>query len=43
MRKTVERQSTDEIIDNILKKFDGKKIIVLAPLIKGRKDIMKTF
>ncbi len=35
--RPVERQSTDEIIDNILKKFDGKKIIVLAPLIKGRK------
>jgi len=35
--RPVERQSTDEIIDNILLKFDGKKIIVLAPLIKGRK------
>ena len=35
--RPVERQSTDEIIDNILKKFDSKKIIVLAPLIKGRK------
>ncbi len=35
--RPVERQSTDEIIDNIMKKFDSKKIIVLAPIIKGRK------
>lgn len=35
--RPVEKQSTDEIIENILTKFDNKKIIVLAPLIKGRK------
>ncbi|HPN39734.1 MAG TPA: excinuclease ABC subunit UvrA, partial [Melioribacteraceae bacterium] len=35
--RPVERQSTDEIIENIMTRFDNKKIIVLAQLIKGRK------
>lgn len=29
--------SDDQIIDIILKKFDGKKAVILAPLVKGRK------
>jgi len=31
------RQSDDQIINYILKYFDGKKLVVLAPIVKGRK------
>lgn len=31
------RQSEDQILDTILKKFKGKKLILLAPVVKGRK------
>ncbi|MFA0961780.1 excinuclease ABC subunit UvrA [Roseivirga sp. BDSF3-8] len=31
------RQSEDQIIDHILENHDGKKLIILAPVIKGRK------
>jgi excinuclease ABC subunit A len=31
------RQSDDQIINYILKHFDGKKLVVLAPVVKGRK------
>ncbi|TAF66687.1 MAG: excinuclease ABC subunit UvrA [Cytophagales bacterium] len=31
------KQSEDQIIDKILKEYEGKKIILLAPIIKGRK------
>ncbi|MBU6120338.1 excinuclease ABC subunit UvrA [Hymenobacter sp. PAMC29290] len=31
------RQSDDQIINFLLKHFDGKKLVVLAPVVKGRK------
>src|SRR5437764_5359967 len=31
------RWSEDEIVNNILKRFDGAKITLLAPLVRGRK------
>ncbi len=31
------RQSEDQIIDHILSYFDGHKLIILAPVVKGRK------
>ena len=31
--------SEEEIVDNIFKKFKNKKITLLAPLVRGRKDI----
>ena len=31
------RQSDDQIINYILRYFDGKKLVVLAPVVKGRK------
>ena len=31
------RQSEDQILDTILNKFKGKKLVLLAPVIKGRK------
>ncbi len=31
------RQSEDQIIDLILKSYDGKKLVLLAPVVKGRK------
>lgn len=31
------RQSDDQIVQNMLDNFEGKKIIVLAPVVKGRK------
>ena len=31
------RQSEDQILDTLLKKFKGKKLVLLAPVIKGRK------
>ncbi|MCA6079239.1 excinuclease ABC subunit UvrA [Fulvivirga sedimenti] len=31
------RQSEDQIIDHILSYFDGHKLIILAPIVKGRK------
>lgn len=35
--KKMTRQSEDQIIDMILKNFDGQKLILLAPVVKGRK------
>jgi excinuclease ABC subunit A len=35
--KKMIRQSDDQIINYIIKHFDGKKLIVLAPVVKGRK------
>ena len=31
------RQSEDQIIDMILKNYDGQKLVLLAPVVKGRK------
>ncbi len=31
------RQSEDQIIDQILQMFDGQKLVILAPIVKGRK------
>jgi excinuclease ABC subunit A len=45
--RPVEKKSTDEIIDTIMRLFDSKKVIVLAPVIKGRKghyeELFNTF
>lgn len=35
--KKMIRQSEDQIIDHLITNFDGKKLILLAPIIKGRK------
>ena len=35
--KKMVRWSEDEIVDNIFKRFDGCKITLLAPLVRGRK------
>ncbi|MEP1034432.1 excinuclease ABC subunit UvrA [Ekhidna sp.] len=35
--KKMTRQSEDQIIDMILKNLDGQKLILLAPVVKGRK------
>jgi len=35
--KKMIRQSDDQIINYILKHFDGKKLVILAPVVKGRK------
>ncbi len=35
--KAMIRQSEDQIVDHICKNFDGQKLIVLAPVVKGRK------
>lgn len=35
--KKMTRQSEDQIIDMILKNYDGKKLVLLAPVVKGRK------
>ena len=35
--KKMIRQSDDQIINYILRHYDGKKLIVLAPVVKGRK------
>ncbi len=35
--KTVKKQTTNQIIDSILKQFNNKKIVILAPVVKGRK------
>jgi len=35
--RPVEKQSSDQIIDTILKDFDEKKIQILAPVVRGRK------
>lgn len=35
--KKMTRQSEDQIIDMILKNYDGQKAILLAPVVKGRK------
>ncbi|SFQ76487.1 excinuclease ABC subunit UvrA [Hymenobacter arizonensis] len=35
--KKMIRQSDDQIINFLLKHFDGKKLVVLAPVVKGRK------
>ncbi|MBI5731011.1 MAG: excinuclease ABC subunit UvrA, partial [Ignavibacteriales bacterium] len=39
--RTVEKQSTDQIIDSVLEKFNEKRIIILAPVIRGRKGHYK--
>ncbi len=39
--RAVEKQSPDQMIDIILDEFSGKKISVLAPVIKGRKGHYK--
>ncbi|HAA15966.1 MAG TPA: excinuclease ABC subunit A, partial [Cytophagales bacterium] len=31
------RQSEDQIINHLLEQYDGKKLVVLAPVVKGRK------
>jgi len=31
------RQSEDQILDSLLKNFKGKKLVLLAPIVKGRK------
>ncbi|MBI4536161.1 MAG: excinuclease ABC subunit UvrA [Ignavibacteriae bacterium] len=35
--RKVEKQTTDQIIDNIMKLPDGTKVQILAPVVKGRK------
>lgn len=35
--KKMVRQSPDQIIDHIIQQFNGEKLIVLAPVVKGRK------
>lgn len=35
--KKMEKQSEDQIIDTLLSDFSGKKIAILAPVVKGRK------
>lgn len=35
--RQVEKQSSEQIIDNILKNYDGGKINILAPVVTGRK------
>ena len=35
--KKMVRQSEDQVIDQIIKQFSGQKLIILAPIIKGRK------
>ncbi len=35
--KEMVRYSDEEIIDLILKRYDGKKVLLLAPLVRGRK------
>ncbi|MCU0417729.1 MAG: excinuclease ABC subunit UvrA [Cytophagaceae bacterium] len=35
--KRMIRQSEDQIIDYLIKQFEGKKLILLAPIVKGRK------
>jgi len=39
--RPVEKQSSDQIIETILHKFDEKKIQVLAPVVRGRKGHYK--
>ncbi len=35
--RSVKKQSSEQIINSILEEFDGKKVFVYAPVIKGRK------
>lgn len=35
--KKMARQTEDQIIDQLIKRFEGRKIIVLAPMVRGRK------
>ncbi|MEG8947597.1 excinuclease ABC subunit UvrA [Rosettibacter firmus] len=35
--RAVEKQSSDQIIDTILNNFNEKKILILAPVVRGRK------
>src|SRR4028118_736580 len=35
--KKMVRWSEDEIVNNIFKKFDGQKLTILSPLVRGRK------
>lgn len=39
--KPVQKQSSSQIIDSIISVFDNKKILVLSPVIKGRKGHYK--
>ena len=39
--RVVEKQSSDQIIDTVLEKFTDKRIIVLAPVVRGRKGHYK--
>lgn len=35
--KVVKKQTSDQIIDNIIEKFSDKKIMIFAPVVRGRK------
>ena len=35
--KKMSRQSEDQIVEMMLKNYDGKKLVLLAPVVKGRK------
>ncbi|GAB3327191.1 excinuclease ABC subunit UvrA [Marivirga atlantica] len=35
--KRMQRQTEDQIIDHLINEFDGQKLTILAPVIKGRK------
>ena len=35
--RKMERQSEDQIVNHILENFDSKKLIILAPVVRGRK------
>lgn len=35
--REIERQSASEIVDRMLKKFEGQRALILAPLVRGRK------
>ncbi|MBN1638101.1 MAG: excinuclease ABC subunit UvrA, partial [Ignavibacteriales bacterium] len=37
----VEKQSVEQIIDILISKFNGKRILILAPVVKGRKGEYK--
>ncbi|MFC2139736.1 excinuclease ABC subunit UvrA [Bacteroidota bacterium] len=39
--RPVERQSSEQIIDNVMTNFTGKRIIILAPVVRGRKGHYK--
>jgi excinuclease ABC subunit A len=39
--RPVEKQSTDQIIDTVMEKLDDKRIMVMAPVVRGRKGHYK--